>query len=111
MLVKKEFDPADLQRAAELLEIIRKFLKARCYAHESVNSVSSKVEDTQINFGYIKRDDSFVIRNARLKPYISREVTDDEWIFKTHLPKLLLGFINEGDLTFEDLERFCFRVT
>lgn len=113
MLVKKEFDPADLQRAAELLNIIRKFMRDRCYHHEFTTAVSTQVGDTQINFGYIKEGDIFALRNALLKPYSHYNDSYGRWQFKEfhEMPKILVGFINEGHLTFEDLEKFCFGIT
>lgn len=113
MKVKKEFDSADLQKAAELLNIIRKFMRERCYANEGTTAVSTQVEETKINFGYIKEGDVFALRNVELKPYAHYDDSYGRWQFKEfhEMPRLLVGFINEGHITFEDLEKFCFGIT
>ena len=103
----------DLKRAKELLEIIRCFMKERCYACKATTAVSTQVGDTQINFGYIKENDIFAMRNARLKAHTGYDPAYGSWQFNQDfdLPKILVEFINEGDLTFEDLEKFCFGIT
>ena len=113
MLVKKEFDPADLQKAAELLNVIRELMRNRCYSHEATTETSIRVGETKINFGFIKNGNIFVMRNALLKPYAHYNDSYGQWQFKEfhEMPKILVGFINEEHITFEDLEKFCFGLT
>ena len=107
----KKFDPADIERVKKILKLINKLMKKACYKHEATKAISTQVVDTPINFGYRKEDDRLVLRHTRLKPYVLNSKKKWQFRYDDELPIILLGFMREGDLTFNDLEKFCICIT